>query len=304
MPHLLGSTFRSFVLNDNQLSTFDLTMAPPPPSLPAPCPGGLGTGCQRKSWVDLPPVNTDNAWRCSATGAGLLSSDYIIYRHMIDAAETLDIEKLKEAATSPSAMTVLRGGLALSGLLVSPSAAAAATGALNAAQLMARFRRTAALLRGTAPLARASAGDGTAPAGNASAACTQDAVADPSGDATWMPLVPLSPADEACACASDAASPGKLPAAVQVLIYVQPGQDHSFGGFFLQASSLEEELQQYTAFAGRMAPPPAWAAGGAILGAAGGAKAVNASFNVLQEAGVPVVAIWSQVRSRARHVLV
>ena len=48
-----------------------------------------------------------------------------------------------------------------------------------------------------------------------------------------------------------------------------------------------------------MAPPPAWAGEGAVLGATGGAKAVNDSFNVLKEAGVPVAAIWSQVRLAA-----
>ena len=246
MPHLLGSTNRSMVISGNALSTFDLTMAPPPASLlPPPCPGGAGTGCPRRSWLDQPPVNSDNGWRCSESGLGILTSEFVAYRQMVDAAETLDVEKLKQAAAlraPPSAATVLRGGIALSGL-VSPSLAAGASGTLNAAILLRRLRRTTALLRGTATADGGNSdnssaddeGDDAAANANVTDACTQQQAPKLGGDATWMPLVPLSPADRACACATGAASPGKLPAVVQVLVYVQPGKDYSIGGFFLQA---------------------------------------------------------------------
>lgn len=119
------------------------------------------------------------------------------------------------------------------------------------------------------------------------------------GDATWQPLVPLTPAAQACACSAQGSNRGTIPPVVQVMVYVQPGQPNSFSGFFLQSSDLPSQLEAYTAFSGRMPVPPEWVLSqGAIMGTEGGTQVVNDTFNVVN-GNAPISALWMQVRRQA-----
>lgn len=80
IPHMLGSANRSFVVNDNQLSVFDFTLVPLPASLPPTCPGGIFTACDRSNFLEQPPVNNGNSWRCAAGGVDVLSNAFMKYR--------------------------------------------------------------------------------------------------------------------------------------------------------------------------------------------------------------------------------
>jgi len=53
-------------------------------------------------------------------------------------------------------------------------------------------------------------------------------------------------------------------------------------------------VEEYTAFAGRMPPLPAWINGGAVVGLQGGTDAVTRKLDPILAHGAPVSAVWLQ----------
>ena len=74
-------------------------------------------------------------------------------------------------------------------------------------------------------------------------------------------------------------------------------------GGFVAASRHLAAVESLTAFVGRQRPLPEWADKGAIIGLQGGTEHVRAITEQLQQAGVPIAALWLQDWTGSRKTI-
>ena len=80
-------------------------------------------------------------------------------------------------------------------------------------------------------------------------------------------------------------------------------RDEGEKGGFVAASRHLAAVESLTAFVGRQRPLPEWADKGAIIGLQGGTEHVRAITEQLQQAGVPIAALWLQDWTGSRKTI-
>ncbi len=87
------------------------------------------------------------------------------------------------------------------------------------------------------------------------------------------------------------------PDAIDIELWVTPDSNSlDVSAYLVQAPQPAAYIQEATLHTGRMSPLPAWTQTGAIVGFEGGTEAVLNITSLLAQHGVPVAAMWLQVR--------
>jgi hypothetical protein len=80
----------------------------------------------------------------------------------------------------------------------------------------------------------------------------------------------------------------------RVTVEVVVGSSGRVVGHVMGGANPKDLIREYTEYAGRMRVLPEWTSKGAIVGLQGGTEVVKAKVKVLQDAGVPISALWLQ----------